>query len=71
MTVQSRISEYMDRMGITQASVCKKTGIKADTLSLILNNKRKMRADEFELICRALEKTPNDFMLIEQEVVHG
>lgn len=68
MNVQSRISEYIERMGITQASICKKTGINADTLSLIMRNKRKMRADEFELICRALEKTPNDFMMVEQEV---
>lgn len=68
MNVQSRISEYIEHMGITQASICKKTGINADTLSLIMRNKRKMRADEFELICRALEKTPNDFMMLEQEV---
>ena len=66
MTVQSRISEYVERMGITQASICKKTGIRADTLSLIFANKRKMRADEFELICKALEKQPNDFMLVEE-----
>jgi len=66
MNVQSRISEYVKRMGITQASICKKTGIRADTLSLIMQNKRKMRADEFELICKALEKQPNDFMLVEE-----
>lgn len=66
MTVQSRISEYIDRMGITQASISKKTGIKPDRLSVIMTNKSKMRADEFELICRALEKSPNDFMALEE-----
>ena len=68
MSVQSRISEYIDRMGITQASICKKTGIKPDRFSSLMKNKSMMRADEFELICRALEKTPNDFMLVGNEV---
>ena len=68
MKVQSRLSEYIDRMGIKQKKICDKTGIRTDTLSAILNNKRKMTADEFELICRAIEKTPNDFILTEQGV---
>jgi len=67
MNVQSRLSAYVERMGIKQAAICKKTGIRTDTMCAILNNKRKMTADEFELICRAIEKTPNDFILTEQD----
>ena len=67
MNVQSRISEYIKQMGIKQVTICEKTGIPKDALSAILNNKRKMSADEFEKICIAIEKSPNDFMLVEQE----
>lgn len=66
MTVQSRISAYMKRMGISQASVCEKTGIRTDAMSAMLNGKRKMTADEFEKICFAIEKTPNDFIHSDQ-----
>lgn len=66
MDVQSRISEYIKQMGIKQVTICEKTGIPKDALSATLNNKRKMSADEFEKICIAIEKSPNDFMLTEQ-----
>lgn len=66
MEVQSRISAYLEKMGISQRSVCKKTGIREDSMSKMLNGKRKMTADEFEKICLALEKSPNDFILSDQ-----
>lgn len=66
MKVQSRVSAYIKRMGITQASICEKTGIRADTMCKLLKGQRKMSADEFELICRAIEKTPNDFILTDK-----
>ena len=67
MDVQSRISEYIKHMGIKQVIISEKTGISKDALSAILNNKRKMSADEFEKVCIAIEKSPNDFMLVEQD----
>lgn len=66
MKVQSRISAYLKKMGISQRSVCEKTGIREDAMSAMLNGKRKMTADEFEKICLALEKSPNDFILSDQ-----
>ena len=68
MTVQSRISEYIREMGIKQGTICEKTGIRTDAMSAMLNGKRKMTADEFELICKAIQKQPNDFMLVAEEV---
>lgn len=62
MVVQTRIAEYIKRMGITQAAICRKTGMKPKRVSVILTLKGKMTADEYEKICRAIEKTPNDFM---------
>ena len=65
MNVQSRISAYIRQMGIKQTVICEKTGIRVDAMNQIMNGKRKLSADEYELICRALEKTPNDFMTVE------
>jgi len=62
MSVQSRLSAYIRQMGISQISICKKTGISTDKMSAIVNNRLRMTADEYELICKAIEKTPNDFI---------
>lgn len=67
LNVQSRISGYIKDMGITQASICKKTGIRPDVMSATLSCKRKMTADEFEMICRAIDKSPDDFMVLDKE----
>lgn len=65
MNVQERVSDYILNNGIKQSFIVEKTGLSKDIISAILNKRRKMSADEFEIICRALNKTPNDFMLIE------
>ncbi len=62
MTVQKRVATYLLDNGITQAFVAEKTGIKRKRMSDILTLKSKMKADEYEKICKALGKTPNDFM---------
>lgn len=66
MNVQERVSNYILNNGIKQSFIVEKTGLSKDIISAILNKRRKMSADEFEIICRALNKTPNDFMLIEE-----
>ena len=65
MVVQSRVADYVRAMGIKQSTICEKTGIRNDTMSAMLNCKRNMTADEFEMICKALEKAPNDFMCVD------
>lgn len=62
MVVQTRVIEYINRIGITQAAICKKTGITPNRMSRIMTLAGKMTADEYEKICRAIEKEPNDFM---------
>lgn len=64
MVVQKRIAAYLSENGITQSFVCKKTGMTPRRVSDILTGKSKMRADEYEAICKALGKTPNDFMIV-------
>mgnify|MGYP002515610434 CR=1 FL=1 len=62
MNVQARGAEYIKRLGIKQAEVSRKTDIKPKRLSGIMNCSLKMTADEYEKICKAIEKEPNDFM---------
>ena len=67
MVVQTRVAEYIRNMGIKQTTICEKTGISVSALSAMLTNRRKMTADEFEKICIAIEKSPNDFMVTKEE----
>jgi len=62
VVVQSRVAEYVKRLGIKQAAICAKTGINPKRMSGILTCKLKMTADEYEKICRAIEVQPNEFM---------
>ena len=49
------IKNYLDERGIKQAFLCKKTGIKKSKMSTILNGTRGISAEDFILICDALE----------------
>lgn len=65
MDTQNRIAQYITDNGIKQSFVADKSGINKVRLSVILTGKSRMFADEFVKICQALNKTPNDFMKIE------
>ena len=69
MNVQERITSYIRDFGIKQSVICEKTGIRSDTMSAMMTGKRKMSANEFELICRAIEKSPDDFMCLKEGAV--
>ncbi len=62
MVVQSKIAQYLEEQGIKQSWLAQKTGLTDNMISGILNGKRKMTADEFVRICKAIGKNPNDFM---------
>ena len=62
MVVQSKVAQYLEEQGIKQSWLAQKTGLTDNMISGILNGKRKMSADEFVCICKALGKNPNDFM---------
>ena len=64
MEVQERIASYVANNGIKQSFIVEKTGYNKDIVSAILNNRRRMTADEYEKFCIALNKEPNDFMCI-------
>lgn len=62
MVIQRKLFAYIREVGITQSSICRKTGISIDRMSALARNKTKLTADEFEAICLAIQKSPNDFM---------
>lgn len=62
MVVQSKVAQYLKEQGIKQSWLAQKTGLTDNMISGILNGKRKMTADEFVRICKAIGKNPNDFM---------
>lgn len=49
-----KIKEYLKSIGVTQAFVSAKTKISPSTLSAMLNDERKILAEEYFLICKAL-----------------
>lgn len=51
----SDIKKYLEENGIRQNYVAEKTGIPANVLNMILNNKRKIEANEYMEICDCLE----------------
>lgn len=62
MKVYQKIKQYMDEKGIKQNYVSEKSEIPENTLSMILNGKRKLDADEFIRIVLALDVSPDLFI---------
>ncbi|MBQ4397607.1 MAG: helix-turn-helix transcriptional regulator [Clostridia bacterium] len=61
MYINQMLNDYVVANGIKQIYISKKTGIDTNTISLILTGKRRILADEFLLICIALNLDPNYF----------
>lgn len=66
MKVCDRLKLYITRNGIKQKVIAKKSGLTENQISQILNGKRGISADEFEIICNAMNANPNDIYLIEE-----
>ena len=58
--IREFLVNYIDDRGIKQSFVSEKTGLTADTVSKILGGRRKILADEFLSICRALDIPQNE-----------
>lgn len=62
-----KIKSYLKSAGVTQSFVCDKTGISASKLSAMLNGDRKILAEEYFLICKALNLEFSFFYDVETE----
>ena len=58
MNINDNLKNYIELIGIKQTYLSDKTKIPADTISKILNGKRKMTAEELLAICDALHIDP-------------
>lgn len=58
MNLNLRLREYLEEKGIKQSFICNKAGLSADVVSRILRCERKISAEEYLLICDALEIDP-------------
>ncbi len=61
MTIAEKLNEYVNKNGINQIYIAKKTGLTEDTVLQMLNGNRRILADEFLMICVALNIDPNIF----------
>lgn len=61
MNIVDKLNEYITKHQIQQTFIVQKTGLTTETVSEILNGSRRILADEFLLICTALEIDPNIF----------
>lgn len=62
MNVEKKIGQYLKENGIKQIFVAEKAGITSSAMSDICNEKRKVDAVEYYLICKALQ-LPLDYFL--------
>lgn len=49
-----KVKEYLDENGIKYSYLSEKIGMPMNTLSLLLNGKRKMSVEEYFVICEVL-----------------
>lgn len=54
MTASRQIKDFLEARGISQAHISRETGIPLPKLSLALNEKRRLKLEEYEEICGAL-----------------
>lgn len=58
---QKALSQYVESHGIKQSAIARALGIRPHRVHEIMRLKTEMKASEFLLICRFLDKEPNFF----------
>lgn len=61
MRINKLLAEIVEQRGIKQIYIAEKTGMSQDVISKILRCERKISAEEFLLICEALDINPDVF----------
>ena len=61
MNVVEKLNAYVNENDINQIYIAEKTGFSENTISDMLNGNRRILADEFLMICIALDIDPNIF----------
>lgn len=61
METNKKLAKIIAERGIKQTFISERTGISLDAISRILRCERKVTADEFLKICKAIGISPEDF----------
>ena len=61
-TPAQRILKYMEENGIKQTHIARKIKMKPNVLNAKLHGRSRILAEELELLCWALGKTPSEFL---------
>lgn len=62
METNKKLNDYLKGHGISQAFLAEKLGISRTRMSMMLNGKRKMTADDLIKICKILKVSPEAFI---------
>ena len=65
--IWERLRDHIDKKGIKREYIAKKTKLNPNIISKILNGKRKLDADELELIMDSLDLEPNTIIMINKK----
>lgn len=57
-----RIKEYIEKSGLKLSAIADKIGIPMNTFSTMMNGKRKITAEEYFAICKALNVPLEQFV---------
>ena len=60
--IYESVRDYIKDAGIKYTFIADKTGMKVNVISMIMQGKRKLGADEFVTICGALHVPPDKFL---------
>lgn len=67
MNTSAKLKIYIRNSGLKQCFVAERSGFTENQLSQMLNDKRIITADDLEIICNALNCTPNDIYSIKSD----
>lgn len=67
MKVCEKLRLYINQNGLKQKVIAEKSNLTENQMSQILNGKRSISADEFEIICNAMNANPNDIYTIRSD----
>ena len=62
LNVGLKIKQYLEKNGISQTYISKKTGIELPKLNLALNGKRRLTFEEYTIICGVLKVNTDKFL---------
>ena len=57
--VYQRLDAYIQKRGFKQRTIAEKAGLTQNQMSMILNGKMKLSADDLDAICQAMECSPS------------